>query len=190
MTDDLYFCPASREVECATGGGFSACCDRPQEHLAMPDTPGTAAVSEALSEAARERFQLAELMKLRTGAGFTMEALARKILEKRQAMAARDSCLVETNRAREAEQAALRRVAELENVITWDTTCGNCAKLLDTGYAETARAEKAEALIRRVRDVTAPEPASGWQATYYDGWGDALAAVGDALDVRDWEVSS
>lgn len=184
---DLYFCPAAREVESATGGGFSTCCDRPQDHVPMPDSPATAAVSEALSEAAKERFQLAELMKLRTGGGFTMEALARKIYEKRQAMAVRDSCLAETNRAREAEQAALRRVAELEAIITWDTTCGGCAKLLDTSYAETARAEKAEALLKRVQGVTAPEPAPGWQATYYDGWGDALAAVGDALDVRDWE---
>lgn len=187
MTDGVYFCPVAREVESATGGGFATCCDRPQGHVPMPDTPGTAAVSEALSKAAKEQFQLAELMKLRTGAGFTMEVLVRKIYEKRQAMAERDACLAETNRAREAERDALRRVAELENIITWDTTCSGCARLLDSGLVETTRAEKAEALIQRVRNVTAPEPASGWQATYYDGWGDALAAVGDALDVRDWE---
>lgn len=64
-TEDLYFCPASREVESATGGGFATCCDRPQDHVPMPDTAATAAVSEALSNAVKAEFklkqQLAEL---------------------------------------------------------------------------------------------------------------------------------
>lgn len=144
-------------------------------------------VEQLLAERDRLAATVAEVGQARANGSVTMHTVARQIVEKRQAMAARDSCLAETNRAREAEQAALRRVAELEAIITWDTTCGGCAKFLDTSHAETNRAEKAEALLKRVRDVTAPEPAPGWQATYYDGWGDALAAVRDALDVRDWE---
>lgn len=144
-------------------------------------------VEQLLAERDALAATVAEVAQARANGSVTMEALAWRIVEKRRAMAERDACLAETNRARDAEQAALARAAELENVITWDVTCGGCARLLDSCVAETTRAEKAEALIRRVRDVTAPEPASGWQATYYDGWGDALAAVGDALDVRDWE---
>lgn len=42
-------------------------------------------------------------------------------------------------------------LAEHENAITWDTTCPNCAKLLDASYAETVRAEKAEAEVAAAR---------------------------------------
>jgi hypothetical protein len=44
---------------------------------------------------------------------------------------------------------AEKRLAELAGAITWDTTCLNCASLLDKSYAETARAEQAEDLLRR-----------------------------------------
>lgn len=137
-------------------------------------------------EIAELKAQLADMVDAKASS-YSMTMFAKIVAQKHQALAERKACLAETNRAREAEQAALRRVAELENVITWDTTCGNCAKLLDASYTETVRAEKAEALVQRVREVTPPKPAAGWQATYYDGWGDALAAVTDALDVRDWE---
>jgi hypothetical protein len=33
---DLYCCPTSREVECAKHGGFSVCCNRPDEHVTVP----------------------------------------------------------------------------------------------------------------------------------------------------------
>jgi hypothetical protein len=33
---DLYYCPTSREVECAKHGGFSVCCNRPDEHVTVP----------------------------------------------------------------------------------------------------------------------------------------------------------
>jgi hypothetical protein len=55
---------------------------------------------------------------------------------------------VEAERAEQAEAqvAALTvEVLDYRNAITWDTTCFNCAKLLDSSYAETVRAEKAEA---------------------------------------------
>lgn len=53
MTDALYFCPTVREVESAISGGFNACCSRPELHVPMPDSPATAAVSQALSEAVK-----------------------------------------------------------------------------------------------------------------------------------------
>jgi hypothetical protein len=53
----------------------------------------------------------------------------------------------------EAERDRLAaRVAELENAITWETTCLNCARILDSCYTETVRAEKAEAAVQRVRE--------------------------------------
>lgn len=111
----------------------------------------------------------------------TMAAFGRKISEKRDAIGQRAEAVAEANRAREAEQAALHRVAELENVITWDTTCGGCAKLLDSSYAETVRAETAEATLQRVQAVAVPAKDARMAEDYYDGWGDALAAVRDAL---------
>lgn len=37
--------------------------------------------------------------------------------------------------------------SEADNAITWFTTCFNCSILLDSVYAETVRAEKAEAAL-------------------------------------------
>lgn len=56
----LYFCPTVREVESATHGGFDTCCAHPELHVPMPDNEATTAVSEALSDAAKERFQARE----------------------------------------------------------------------------------------------------------------------------------
>ncbi|MFE9432888.1 hypothetical protein [Streptomyces sp. NPDC006640] len=50
------------------------------------------------------------------------------------------------------ELAELRaRVADYENRITWETTCGSCARILDSSIRETERAERAEAAVVRVR---------------------------------------
>lgn len=43
------------------------------------------------------------------------------------------------------EAQAAARILEYENALAWETNCLNCAKLLDSSYAETVRAEKAEA---------------------------------------------
>ena len=52
----------------------------------------------------------------------------------------------------DAEIGKLRTaLAEYENAITWDTTCLNCAHLLDQCYAETRRAEQAEERGQRIR---------------------------------------
>ena len=47
----------------------------------------------------------------------------------------------------EVFQMCLRKLAEHENAITWDTTCLACAATLDRAYAETCRAERAEAAV-------------------------------------------
>lgn len=30
---DIYFCPASDDIECSRHGGFDICCDRTDEHV-------------------------------------------------------------------------------------------------------------------------------------------------------------
>jgi hypothetical protein len=61
---DLYFCSTAREVESATGGGFKVCCTHPERHIPMPDGPATAAVSAALSEAAKREYALEQHLQL------------------------------------------------------------------------------------------------------------------------------
>jgi hypothetical protein len=52
----------------------------------------------------------------------------------------------------EAERdAALAKVREYDNAINWNTTCTSCAAVLDSSYAETMRAEQAEAALDRVQ---------------------------------------
>lgn len=57
---------------------------------------------------------------------------------------------------RERADVAEAAVARYENTITWNTTCHGCAGLLDASYAETRRAEQAEAAIARVRELHTP----------------------------------
>lgn len=33
---DIYYCPAADEVECPRHGGFSACCNRQNDHVEVP----------------------------------------------------------------------------------------------------------------------------------------------------------
>jgi hypothetical protein len=55
-------------------------------------------------------------------------------------------------RACRRESDALKRLLELENALTWETTCLSCAEVLDSSIKETERAEKAEAVLQRVRE--------------------------------------
>jgi hypothetical protein len=63
----------------------------------------------------------------------------------------------ELRTAVEAEQAdadeAHTRLTDYENRITWETTCGEHARLLDSCRAADERADRAEAAITRVRAV-------------------------------------
>lgn len=47
----------------------------------------------------------------------------------------------------------LDALAEYEHTINWMTTCTGCARVLDSAYSETVRAEKAEAALARVHHV-------------------------------------
>ena len=61
---DLYFCPTAREVEAHPHGGFKVCCTHPERHVPMPDSPATAAIATALSEAAKREFALEQQVQL------------------------------------------------------------------------------------------------------------------------------
>jgi hypothetical protein len=84
-------------------------------------------------------------------------------------------------RADEAEA----KVADYENRITWHTTCGSCARTLDSGIRETERAERAEAAIREI-DPTAE--IDHWQCRVlpyeYEKWREAAAGATQAADGR------
>lgn len=49
----------------------------------------------------------------------------------------------------------LDRLADYENRITWDTTCGSCARILDSSIRETERRERAEQQRDRLAAVLA-----------------------------------
>lgn len=44
-----------------------------------------------------------------------------------------------------------KKLLELEGALCWDTTCLNCASLLDKSYADYVRADKAEAEVQHLR---------------------------------------
>lgn len=76
---------------------------------------------------------------------------------------------------REVERLRVREehAIEYERRIVWDTTCGTCATTLDNAYAETCRAEIAEAKVARILEVL--------DHTGYHPSKDALyAALGDS----------
>ena len=52
--------------------------------------------------------------------------------------------------AREDVPWLIERVQELSGAICWDTTCLNCASLLDSNYDQYVRAEIAEAEVERL----------------------------------------
>lgn len=56
----------------------------------------------------------------------------------------------DADRIRVALAAEQAKVADYENRITWDTTCGNCARLLDASIKDFQRREQAEERIARV----------------------------------------
>ncbi|MGW4825448.1 hypothetical protein ACWEP4_42895 [Streptomyces sp. NPDC004227] len=52
-------------------------------------------------------------------------------------------------------QPELDRLADYENRITWETSCGSCARILDSSIRETERAERAEARVRELEAALA-----------------------------------
>lgn len=60
-----------------------------------------------------------------------------------------------------------------ENTITWFTTCHGCAKTLDSSYAETVRAEKAEAALVHAKALHSRDdsnPHGPWCGTCTTHW--------------------
>lgn len=55
-------------------------------------------------------------------------------------------------RDRETEQLRAK-VAEVDHVINWHTTCASCARILDSSIRETERADRAENAIRHARSL-------------------------------------
>ena len=50
-------------------------------------------------------------------------------------------------------QPLLGEVADYRNRLAWETTCGSCARTLDAAYAETTRAETAEARLQALTEA-------------------------------------
>jgi hypothetical protein len=48
---------------------------------------------------------------------------------------------------------AEKRLAELENAVSWQTSCTSCAATLDASYQATVRAESAEEKLAQIRDL-------------------------------------
>lgn len=64
-------------------------------------------------------------------------------------------CHVLDEEALRAELVAARaRLVELENAITWNTSCLSCSTVLDSSLAATERAEKAEADRDRYKELS------------------------------------
>jgi hypothetical protein len=49
----------------------------------------------------------------------------------------------------------LTRLAELENAVSWQTSCTSCAATLDASYQATVRAESAEEKLAQIREAVA-----------------------------------
>lgn len=89
-------------------------------------------------------------------------------------------------------QPRLAALAEYENAITWHTDCLNCARVMNSAYAETMRAEKAEAAVREVLGVLRPvhagdeiigyEPPLPIEAAAVDWWWAVLDSVPTGMD--------
>ncbi|WP_097982841.1 hypothetical protein [Streptomyces sp. f150] len=50
------------------------------------------------------------------------------------------------------------RLTDYENRINWHTACASCARILDSAYVETVRADTAEATVARVRQAVDAGP--------------------------------
>jgi hypothetical protein len=98
--------------------------------------------------------------------------------------------LTDTEAARLLE--GIARLADYENRITWHTTCGSCARILDSAYAETVRAEQAEAALARIAALADQHPAGIDTALIHEALdtgrqhaSDTLTRIRDYLDSVD-----
>lgn len=77
-------------------------------------------------------------------------------------------------------------IAKYDATMNWHTNCHNCAQLLDSCYAETMRAEKAETTIARVKALAerwrSEMPASVTESVVKTIFADAGERVLEALE--------
>jgi hypothetical protein len=92
---------------------------------------------------------------------------------------------------RDRELEELRaKVAEFDHIINWHTTCASCARILDSAYQETVRAEKAEqqrdrlagvlgealaAFVRKIDGYRIPRRSAEADVVTLDKWRSILA---------------
>lgn len=126
--DPRQRCGLHHPTSIALLGGYTCCCGGYWTRLevcASGAQAGEAVSLEARLEAVLEYTMPAAAADISTHVEGVMTVL-RPVLDKQTA---------EIARLREA-------VAHYENTLTWQTTCHNCARLLDSCYAETMRAER------------------------------------------------
>lgn len=83
----------------------------------------------------------------------------------------------ETAALRERAEEAERKLAELERALNWQTSCLACSRVLDSSYAETVRAEKAEAAVERARELARHPRTSHGRVNDYVPAADLRAAL-------------
>ena len=110
-------------------------------------------------------------------------------MERDDAQAERDVALAQLAEAR-------GQVADYENRITWNTTCGRCSRTLDAAYEQTVRAEKAEAERDEARRQLAAlrteeavafydDEADTWRPSEFRTVAEAIAEEGGQLQWRE-----
>lgn len=72
----------------------------------------------------------------------------------------------------------LYNLAELNGVITWDTTCGNCAKLMDKSYSDYIELDKSKQTLAKIRSLPLVEATDAESI----GFNAALTAVRACID--------
>lgn len=82
-------------------------------------------------------------------------------------------------------------ISRYEGMITWGTSCSNCASLLDSSYMETTLREEAEAKVSRVEALWADNAVKGEAGGSGGGCyitPDELRAALDNKTLSTWQV--
>lgn len=82
-------------------------------------------------------------------------------------------------------------ISRYEGMITWGTSCSNCADLLDSSYMETTLREEAEAKVARVEALWADNAVKGESGGSGGGCyitPDELRAALDDTTLPTWQV--
>jgi len=168
---DLYFCPTAKEVESGTHGGFDQCCGQTDLHVPLPDSPGTDALSELLSQVQRQEY--ADLTQARE----TARCLNRRAQGAESRLAAIERAVNEWKVSDRGTYVPLRTVVAIARVM---------GVQVDEERLElhAQRVEQAEAAVERVRvecDAIARD-VRGKNPVALAGFHEANARIRTALD--------